>query len=108
MEKVRQPHDKRTFVTDTTKAAFLGVTAHWIEVKNEKWEMRSEVVGFRSVSGDHGGENLGRYFVGVCDQIGIMNHDRSKVKQLLSRYRLTSDTFDSSSLSPSTMPQATA
>ena len=69
--------------------------------------MRSEVIGFRSVSGDHGGENLGRYFVGVCDRIGIMNHDRSKVKQLLSRYRLTSDTFDSSSLSPSTMPQAT-
>jgi hypothetical protein len=56
---------------DTTKAAFLGVTAHWIEIKNGTWEMRSEVIGFRSVSGDHSGENLGRYFVGVCDRIGI-------------------------------------
>ena len=64
------------WTADTTKAAFLGITAHWIEVKKEtggRWEMRSEVIGFRSVSGDHSGENLGRYFVGVCDRIGIMN-----------------------------------
>ena len=56
---------------DTTKAAFLGVTAHWIEVKNGMWKMRSEVIGFQSVSGDHGSKNLGRYFVGVCDRIGL-------------------------------------
>jgi hypothetical protein len=88
---------------DTTKAAFLGVTAHWIEVKNEKWEMRSEVIGFRSVSGDHGGENLGRYFVGVCDRIGMT----SKVNQTLSNCYLITDTFNSCTLSHSTMPQAT-
>ncbi|KIK05364.1 hypothetical protein K443DRAFT_3861 [Laccaria amethystina LaAM-08-1] len=39
---------------DTTKAAFLGVTAHWINVKRkegeEMWEMHSEVISFRSVS----------------------------------------------------------
>jgi hypothetical protein len=71
------------WTVDTTKAAFLGVTAHWIEVKkegDETWEMRSEVIGFRSVSGDHSGKNLGRYFVGVCDRIGIMNTERSKVQ----------------------------
>jgi hypothetical protein len=70
------------WTVDTTKAAFLGVTAHWIEVKmepQETWEMRSEVIGFRSVSGDHSGNNLGRYFVGVCDRIGIMDAERSKV-----------------------------
>jgi hypothetical protein len=72
------------WTVDTTKAAFLGVTAHWIEVKGKKWEMRSEVVGFRSVSGDHSGKNLGRYFVGVCDRIGIMNMKRSKVQHYLS------------------------
>jgi hypothetical protein len=67
---------------DTTKAAFLGVTAHWIEVRlepKEIWTMRSEVIGFRTVSGDHSGKNLGRYFVGVCDRIGITDKDRSKV-----------------------------
>jgi hypothetical protein len=70
------------WTVDTTKAAFLGVTAHWIEVKpgpKEIWSMRSEVVGFRPVSGDHSGKNLGRYFVGVCDRIGITDMDQSKV-----------------------------
>ena len=59
------------WLADTTKAAFLGFTAHWIKVTKKTWEMRSEVIGFRSVSGDHSGENLGHYFVGVCDQIGM-------------------------------------
>jgi hypothetical protein len=62
--------------SDTTKAAFIGVTAHWIEVKKGSWVMRSEVIGLRSVSGDHGGENLGRYFVGVCDRIGLTSKVR--------------------------------
>jgi hypothetical protein len=70
---------------DTTKAAFLGVTAHWIEVKSKSWVMRSEVIGLRSVSGDHGGENLGRYFVGVCDRIGLT----SKVKIIYPITRLS-------------------
>jgi len=73
---------------DTTKLAFLGVTAHWINVKGregeEMWEMHSEVISFRSVSGDHSGKNLGQYFVGVCDWIGIMNTKRSKVQSGLS------------------------
>ena len=67
------------WTVDTMKAAFLGVTAHWIEVKKEIWTMCLEVIGFRTVSGDHSGKNLGRYFVGICDRIGIMNTDRSKV-----------------------------
>jgi hypothetical protein len=74
------------WTVDTTKAAFLGVTAHWIEVKmepQETWAMRSEVIGFRPVSGDHSGENIARYFVGVCDRIGIMNGEKSKVKNSL-------------------------
>ena len=50
------------WTVDTTKAAFLGVTAHWIEVKKgheEIWMMHSEVIGFQTVSGDHSGKNLG-------------------------------------------------
>ena len=38
-----------------------------------------EVVGFRSISGDHSGENVGRYLVGVFDQVGIMGPSHSKV-----------------------------
>lgn len=55
------------------------MTAHWIEVKNEKWKLCSEVVGFQPISGEHSGENLGRYFVGLCDRVGIMSKNESKV-----------------------------
>jgi hypothetical protein len=56
------------------------MTAHWIEVKNRKWKMRTEVVGFQGISGDHGGVNLGRYFMGLCDRIGICNAEGLKVR----------------------------
>ena len=52
-------------MVNMTKAAFLGVTVHWIEIKAGKWKMRAEVISFRSISGDHSGQNLGRYFVEV-------------------------------------------
>lgn len=68
---------------DTTKASFLGVTAHWIEVKDGKWKLRLEVIRFRGVSGEHSGANLGRYFVGVCERVGMINAARSKVIVLL-------------------------
>jgi hypothetical protein len=64
---------------DTTKASFLGVTAHWIEVKDGKWDLRADVIGFRPVSGDHSGGNLGRYLVGVCKRVRIITAARSKV-----------------------------
>ena len=50
------------WTVDTMKVAFLSVTAHWIKVKREgdkTWKMHLEVIGFRSVSGDHSGKNLG-------------------------------------------------
>jgi hypothetical protein len=52
---------------DTTKASFLGVTAHWVDVKNGKWKLRAEVVGFRVILGEHSGANLGQYFLGMCE-----------------------------------------
>jgi hypothetical protein len=67
---------------DTTKASFLGVTAHWIDVTNGKWKLRAEVVGFRGISGEHSGANLGRYFLGVCERVGIVNAQRSKVNNV--------------------------
>jgi hypothetical protein len=58
---------------------FLGVTAHWIEVTDGKWKMRSAVIGFKALSGAHTGENLGRYTVGLLDRVGIMDKEMSKV-----------------------------
>ena len=59
------------------------MTASWIEVKDNKWKLRSEVVGFQPVLGDHSGWNLGRYLVGLCDRVGIFNKDGSKVRYQL-------------------------
>jgi len=68
---------------DTTKMGFLGMTAHWIEVKDKKWKLRAEVVGFKALSGVHSGENLGRYAVGLLDRVGIMGENQSKACHLI-------------------------
>ena len=34
---------------DNTKAAFLGMTTHWIKVNAGKWKLRSEVVAFKGI-----------------------------------------------------------
>jgi hypothetical protein len=57
---------------------FQGMTAHWIEVKDGKWKMKAAVIGFKSVSGAHSGDNLGRYTVGLLDRVGIMDKKGSK------------------------------
>lgn len=58
------------------------MTAHWIEVKEEKWKMKAAVIGFKALSGGHSGENLGRYSVGLLDHVGIMDQKSSKVCHL--------------------------
>lgn len=68
------------WTADNTKASFLGMTAHWIDTKEGIWKLRSEVVGFKPISGDHSGWNLGRYIVGLCERIGIWNLDSDSSK----------------------------
>jgi hypothetical protein len=65
------------------------MTAHWIEVKDQKWKMRAEVIAFKALSGAHSGENLGRYAVGLLDRVGIMDQKRSKA--CLVTYHITID-----------------
>ena len=67
------------WTADNTKGTFLGMTAHWIDVKDGEWKLCAEVVGFKSISGEHSGENLGRYFISLCDRVGILNKESSKV-----------------------------
>ncbi|KAI0269521.1 hypothetical protein BGY98DRAFT_937844 [Russula aff. rugulosa BPL654] len=67
------------WTADNTKVLFLGMTVSWIEVKGGKWKLRSEVVGFQPVSGDHSGWNLGQYLVGLCDHVRIFNKNGSKL-----------------------------
>lgn len=64
---------------DMKKMGFLGMTGHWINVKDGKWKLRVEVIRFRGLSGAHSGANLGRYVVGLLDCMGIMDKNQSKV-----------------------------
>jgi hypothetical protein len=61
------------------KTGFQGMMAHWIEVKEGKWKMRAEVIGFKAVSGNHSGENLGRHAVDLLNRVGIMDKHGTKV-----------------------------
>ena len=67
------------WTADNTKASYLGMTAHWIKVDKEKWSLCSEVVGFQAISGEYNGWNLGRYFVGLCDHVGICSTGELKI-----------------------------
>jgi hypothetical protein len=76
------------WTADNTKQGYLGMTAHWIDVNQTsgEWTLRGEAVGFRLIRGDHSGQNLGRYFIGLCDRVGIMSRSHSKVCLPLSPY----------------------
>lgn len=64
-----------------TKAAFMGITAHWIECHTMTglWSLCSEIIAFRGIAGMHTGENLGWYFVKLCEHAGIITQHRMKV-----------------------------
>ncbi|KAG6855431.1 hypothetical protein H0H87_002998 [Tephrocybe sp. NHM501043] len=65
---------------DTTKAPFLGMTIHFVEVdKTGSWKLAAEVVGFKLLSGAHSGDNLGQYFVGLCERVRIIGPRYSKL-----------------------------
>ena len=72
------------WTADTTKEGFVGITAHWIRVTEEgEWDLESGVIALRGVSGNHGGKNLGRYVVGLCDRVGLIGNKKSKVTRLI-------------------------
>ncbi len=62
--------------------------AHWIQVNGEKWDLCTEVIGFRFIRGDHGGENIGGYLVGMFDRMGITGLGHNKVSILLVSIRM--------------------
>lgn len=68
------------WTADTTKAGFVGVTAHWIQVTEKgEWGLEASVIALRGLSGGHDGKNLGRYVVGLCDRVGLIGNKESKV-----------------------------
>ena len=69
------------WTAEAMKKRFLGVTAHWIQVKDRIWETWLELVGYKPVVGKYLGANLARYFIGVCDCVGIWTPEQSKASR---------------------------
>jgi hypothetical protein len=42
-------------------------------------KIKAAVIGFKAISGNHSGENLGKNSVGLLDRVGIMGKISSKV-----------------------------
>jgi len=68
-----------TWTADTTKTGHFGITGHRIEVKDGKWTLRLSVISFKAISDDHSSDNLGHYFMSICEHVGIITDNRSKV-----------------------------
>jgi hypothetical protein len=62
-----------------TKMGFMGMTAHWIKVKEKKWKLQAKVIRFKPISEAHSRENLSRHTEGLLDHMGIMSKNHSKV-----------------------------
>ena len=76
-----------SWTADKMDKGFLGMTAHWVEVKKEmlksgqttqEWMLRMSIIGFRNIAGGHDGENLGGYFMGITDCVSITGKNSSK------------------------------
>ena len=67
---------------DQTKASFLGITTHWINIDStsSKWTLQTKVIAFQGISGLHTGDNIGHYFMGLCEQVGLISMGASKVR----------------------------
>ena len=63
------------------KMPYFGAMSAHIQIllRNKKrpaWKLKSTILGFKSVEGDHGGVNLGRYYFGMCRRVGIINVEK--------------------------------
>ena len=76
-----------TWSVEQTKASFLRITAHWIHISEmagiAKWSLQSRVITFHSLSGPHTGENIARYFIKLCEQVGIVSAVSMKVRLIV-------------------------
>ncbi len=52
----------------------MGVTAHYIDAppgQPNDWELKSQILGFQEIKGNHGGANLAATLFDVVDRYGL-------------------------------------
>jgi hypothetical protein len=59
----------------------MGVMGHWIDIdKNDgKWKLCTEVLAFRSISGQHTGQNLAQHMVAILKRAQVVTKSSLKV-----------------------------
>lgn len=53
---------------------YLGVTVHWVHSAPEsptEWSLRTLLLAFREVKGNHSGENLANLVMEIIDEVGL-------------------------------------
>jgi hypothetical protein len=65
-----------TFDAWTSKSfdPYLAITGHWIEAPKNKpnnWELKSELLGFTEIQGNHGGANIASVILRIVDRYDI-------------------------------------
>lgn len=59
---------------------YLGVTVHWVHSTNESptsWSLRTMLLAFQEVKGNHSGENLAKVFMGIIEAAGLTSKVRA-------------------------------
>ena len=71
--------------------AYFGMIAQWIDTNSDSWCLRSEVIAFHKISGNHSGKNLGRYFIKFTDCASITSK-RKAMANKVSTYSMSIET----------------
>ena len=52
---------------------YLAITGHYVDSTNgsDKWELKSELLGFTEIEGNHGGANIASVILRVIDRYDI-------------------------------------
>lgn len=65
---------------DQTGDPYVGLLGQWIHVTDTAWKFRTEVLAFSVISGQHSGDNIGRYIVKFLDRVGITTKNSNQCK----------------------------
>jgi hypothetical protein len=55
---------------------YLGVTVHWVHSRPEtptEWSLRTLLLAFREVKGNHSGENLAKIVMEIFNEAGLLH-----------------------------------
>lgn len=73
------------WLSPNNKTPHFGAMSSYILIEMQKkehpiWKLKTSILGFTTVEGAHDGDNLGRYYFGMCRRAGIINVEKKVSK----------------------------